>query len=203
MEIVSQIGRVNLNIVNTRHDALLNHESYVHPAVISPIVCQSNDKLHASLLCRLDDLVKRRKIDLLGPVRPPLHHIGTGTCTFTAILRKTIRKGGAILCIEAPCTHGVQPGFLCGGKASFDVRLELYTVRTFMNVKLTLAVVKICSRRDIFLKNNRYDAAYTYIVEGEVVCVTTSEIKVLPIELEHVAIGRDKSSWGFFTSYRS
>jgi hypothetical protein len=90
----------------------------VHSAVISPVVGQSDDEFHSSLLSRCHYLVKRLDVNFNLAIVPPLHDIWV---VVASILRKTSRDGRSVPVIEAPSTEHVQTGFLSGCKALLDI----------------------------------------------------------------------------------
>lgn len=141
----------------------------IHTPIISPIIRQRNNKLDPSLGRSIDHSVKPLNIDRGLAILPSLKVDACITCALSSVLRETVWISRGISVVEAPGTHNVQAGLFSCRKAAQRILFVLQLIRIIHQLGLV-----------------------TYILEGEVVSVTPSKIKILAIELKLVTLDSNK-----------
>lgn len=163
-------------VLSTKIDSV-----HVHSTVISPVVGQGNDKLDVGPLRGADNLVKGLEaslavVDGWFAILPVLEVNLGRTSTLTAILGETVGIEGAVAVVEAPGTEDVEASVLGGLQAKVDVRLILY-------------------KRQCLCHGSSIGVAQTYVVEGKVIGIGASKVKVLAVQLKLGSLGVDKALW--------
>jgi len=95
----------------------------IHPSIISPVVCQRDNELHADFRRRINDFVETRHVDRRLAVLPALENDFCGARAFAAVLRQAGRVVGGVFVVEAPGAEDFEAGFFGGGEAELDVGL--------------------------------------------------------------------------------
>jgi hypothetical protein len=100
-----------------------------------------------------------------------LQNVGTGSSTFSTILRKTTSNGSAVPVVEPPSTHNIQPSFLSRCKTFLDIGSKLNHV----------------SLEDVL------NSGMSYVVEGKVVSIASCKVEIFPIKLEDLTFSCNKT----------
>ena len=98
---------------------------HVHAAIVSPVVSQGDDELHAGLGGGVDDLVEGLDVHSRLAVVPLLEDDLGGAGTLVAVLGKALGVVRGVLVVEAPGAEDLEAGVLGGGEALLDIGLML------------------------------------------------------------------------------
>lgn len=147
----------------------------VHTTVISPVVGQSQNKLHVGRFSSLNNDIKLAQINLDSSISlEPLENSVLGT---SVVLGQATRRECPVVVMESPGTDNLETSILGSFQAEFDI----------------LVVVGSPLRKSVFTRNITWCRSYN--VEGEIVGIASSKEEILSVKREFRAVGGDKTSW--------
>lgn len=140
---------------------------HVHAAIISPVVGQGHNEFHVGLGRGVHYLVEWLHVNSWLAILPKLEYDLRRAGALATVLRETLGVVSGVLVVEAPGAENLEAGVLGSGEALFDIVLVL--------LEMSVRTVEISAYKR---------GEVTHVIEGEVVGIGSSVIKVLVIKLE-------------------